>query len=50
MNNINELKLGSIKDLDKKQSPQENIGEEFAKILKEEINDLNKTQKQVKLQ
>ncbi|AXP08960.1 flagellar hook-basal body complex protein FliE [Campylobacter hepaticus] len=45
MNNINELKLGSIKDLDKKQSPQENIGEEFAKILKEEINDLNKTQK-----
>ncbi|TKX31365.1 flagellar hook-basal body complex protein FliE [Campylobacter aviculae] len=46
MNNINDLRLNNnISKTNTNQSSQNGIGEEFAKMLKNEIDDLNKTQK-----
>ncbi|EAH5896563.1 flagellar hook-basal body complex protein FliE [Campylobacter jejuni] len=44
MNNINDLRLNNnISNTNKRQNST-GIGDEFAKMLKNEINDLNKTQ------
>ncbi|MFX3626254.1 flagellar hook-basal body complex protein FliE [Campylobacter sp. LH-2024] len=46
MNNINDLRLNNISKTNSNQNIQQNnIGDEFAKILKNEIDDLNKAQK-----
>ncbi len=46
MNNINDLKLNNnITKANKSQISQNGIGDEFAKMLKNEIDDLNKAQK-----
>lgn len=45
MNNINDLRLNNnIANTNKNQASQDKIGDEFAKMLKNEIDDLNKTQ------
>ncbi|MBK2000718.1 flagellar hook-basal body complex protein FliE [Campylobacter sp. LH-2024] len=46
MNNINDLRLNNISKTNSNQNIQQNnIGDEFAKMLKNEIDDLNKAQK-----
>ncbi|MBZ7940398.1 flagellar hook-basal body complex protein FliE [Campylobacter molothri] len=46
MNNINDLRLNNISKTNSNQNMQQNnIGDEFAKMLKNEIDDLNKAQK-----
>ncbi|MBZ7930999.1 flagellar hook-basal body complex protein FliE [Campylobacter sp. RM12910] len=46
MNNINDLRLNNISKTHSNQNIQQNnIGDEFAKMLKNEIDDLNKAQK-----
>ncbi|MGH2327318.1 flagellar hook-basal body complex protein FliE [Campylobacter taeniopygiae] len=46
MNNVNDLRLNNISKASANQNIQQNnIGDEFAKMLKNEIDDLNKTQK-----
>ncbi|HEB9343935.1 TPA: flagellar hook-basal body complex protein FliE [Campylobacter coli] len=46
MNNINDLRLNnSISNTNKSQNSSDRIGDEFAKMLKNEIEDLDKTQK-----
>lgn len=45
MNNINDLRLNNnISNTSKKQNSTGGIGDEFAKMLKNEIDDLNKVQ------
>lgn len=45
MNNINDLRLNALaNDNQAKNTKESNIGDEFAKMLKNEIDDLNKTQ------
>lgn len=45
MNNINDLRLNALaNDNQAKNTKENNIGDEFAKMLKNEIDDLNKTQ------
>ncbi|EGC7523129.1 flagellar hook-basal body complex protein FliE [Campylobacter coli] len=46
MNNINDLRLNNnISNANKSQNSNDKIGDEFAKMLKNEIEDLDKTQK-----
>ncbi|EAH6860341.1 flagellar hook-basal body complex protein FliE [Campylobacter coli] len=46
MNNINDLRLNNnISNANKSQNSSDRIGDEFAKMLKNEIEDLDKTQK-----
>ncbi|EAI9678858.1 flagellar hook-basal body complex protein FliE [Campylobacter coli] len=46
MNNINDLRLNNnISNANKSQNSNDGIGDEFAKMLKNEIEDLDKTQK-----
>ncbi|AHK76424.1 flagellar hook-basal body complex protein FliE [Campylobacter coli] len=46
MNNINDLRLNNnISNANKSQISNDRIGDEFAKMLKNEIEDLDKTQK-----
>ncbi|WP_072240641.1 flagellar hook-basal body complex protein FliE [Campylobacter coli] len=46
MNNINDLRLNNnISNANKSQNSNDKIGDEFAKMLKNEIKDLDKTQK-----
>lgn len=46
MNNINDLRLNNnISNTNKSQNSNDRIGDEFAKMLKNEIEDLDKTQK-----
>ncbi|MBZ7942335.1 flagellar hook-basal body complex protein FliE [Campylobacter molothri] len=46
MNNINDLRLNNISKTNSNQNIQQNnIGDEFAKMLRNEIDDLNKAQK-----
>ncbi|EOB3453971.1 flagellar hook-basal body complex protein FliE [Campylobacter coli] len=46
MNNINDLRLNNnISNTNKSQNSNDKIGDEFAKMLKNEIEDLDKTQK-----
>ncbi|MEE6586770.1 flagellar hook-basal body complex protein FliE [Campylobacter coli] len=46
MNNINDLRLNNnISNANKSQNFNDKIGDEFAKMLKNEIEDLDKTQK-----
>ncbi|HEB9286583.1 TPA: flagellar hook-basal body complex protein FliE [Campylobacter coli] len=46
MNNINDLRLNNnISNTNKNQNSSDRIGDEFAKMLKNEIEDLDKTQK-----
>ncbi|EAI3389328.1 flagellar hook-basal body complex protein FliE [Campylobacter coli] len=46
MNNINDLRLNNnISNTNKSQNSSDRIGDEFAKMLKNEIEDLDKTQK-----
>ncbi|EAJ2997669.1 MULTISPECIES: flagellar hook-basal body complex protein FliE [Campylobacter] len=46
MNNINDLRLNNnISNANKNQNSNDKIGDEFAKMLKNEIEDLDKTQK-----
>ncbi|TKX32140.1 flagellar hook-basal body complex protein FliE [Campylobacter estrildidarum] len=46
MNNINDLRLNNnVSKTNVSQNSQNGIGEEFAKMLKNEIDDLNKAQK-----
>ncbi|EGI5044789.1 flagellar hook-basal body complex protein FliE [Campylobacter coli] len=46
MNNINDLRLNNnIANANKSQISNDRIGDEFAKMLKNEIEDLDKTQK-----
>ena len=43
MNNINDLRLNNnIANIDKSQNAQNRIGDEFAKMLKNEIDDLDR--------
>ena len=44
MNNINDLRLNTLSNNGTKNTQSSNIGDEFAKMLKNEINDLNTTQ------
>lgn len=45
MNNINDLRLNNnIGNINKNHNSQNGIGDEFAKMLKNEIDDLNKIQ------
>ncbi|EGK8164886.1 flagellar hook-basal body complex protein FliE [Campylobacter coli] len=46
MNSINDLRLNNnISNTNKSQNSSDRIGDEFAKMLKNEIEDLDKTQK-----
>ncbi|BEK37446.1 flagellar hook-basal body complex protein FliE [Campylobacter coli] len=46
MNSINDLRLNNnISNTNKSQNSNDRIGDEFAKMLKNEIEDLDKTQK-----
>ncbi|EAK8023347.1 flagellar hook-basal body complex protein FliE [Campylobacter coli] len=46
MNNINDLRLNNnISNANKSQNSSDRVGDEFAKMLKNEIEDLDKTQK-----
>ncbi|MBM0637644.1 flagellar hook-basal body complex protein FliE [Campylobacter sp. VicNov18] len=45
MNSINDLRLKSVSNTDKTPNTNPKIGDEFAKLLKNEINDLNQAQK-----
>ncbi|EAH5992250.1 flagellar hook-basal body complex protein FliE [Campylobacter coli] len=46
MNNINDLRLNNnISNANKSQNSNDKIGDEFAKMFKNEIEDLDKTQK-----
>ncbi|EAH4947151.1 flagellar hook-basal body complex protein FliE [Campylobacter coli] len=46
MNNINDLRLNNnISNANKSQNSNDKIGDEFAKMLKNKIEDLDKTQK-----
>ncbi|ECR3143085.1 flagellar hook-basal body complex protein FliE [Campylobacter coli] len=46
MNNINDLRLNNnISNANKSQNSNDKIGDEFTKMLKNEIEDLDKTQK-----
>ncbi|EAJ0095081.1 flagellar hook-basal body complex protein FliE [Campylobacter coli] len=46
MNNINDLRLNNnISNANKSQNSNDKIGDEFAKMLKNEIEDLDQTQK-----